>query len=115
MKPEDNINQVIELIDDTIHYLHSWVCTREGAYKAIAIDSVKKAFLSLTLGGWSTTHKVTENPITRFKEGVEDGTIILSTYPFGLPDKRKEELYKAHLERIKEFEAKYLKKNEENK
>jgi hypothetical protein len=61
-----------------------------------------------------TSGEDSRNIISTFKKGYNDGTIVLSTHAFALSEEYENELYKKHIENIREFEKKYNIANERN-
>lgn len=107
----DTLNELIEFMEETVSYLHSWCCVCSGSYRMIDYRGVKLAVISL-LGSVTVNGEDSRNIINTFKKGYNDGTILLSTYAFGLSEEYENELYKKHVEHVKHFEEKYNIKNE---
>jgi hypothetical protein len=99
-KGEKELNKVIEFMQECEQYLHSWCCTRNGKYLPVDTQNVRKVLMNIVANG-------SKNPIKEFKNGIEDGTIILGTFAFGLPSETKNLLYEKHCENVKKFEKKY--------
>lgn len=97
---EKKLSKVIDFLQECEQYLHSWCCTRTGKYVTVDTQGVRKILMNMVASG-------SKNPIREFKEGVENGTIILSTFAFGLPEEREKLLYENHCKNIKKFEKKY--------
>ena len=104
----EDIDNVVDFLVECEKYLHSWACTRTGTYKMHDTRKIRDVLMLLVANG-------SKNPIHDFKKGVEDGTILFSTYAFALAEPYKDELYKKHRENVENFEKKYNIKNEEDK
>lgn len=100
------LDEISELMEETVSYLHSWCCIRDGKYRMVDYRGVKLAVITL-LGSATANGEDSHDIIGRFKAGYNDGTIILSTFPFGLSKEYEDELYKKHAEHVKHFEEKY--------
>ena len=74
---EKTLNKAVDFMQECEQYLHSWCCTRMGKYQPIDTQGVRKILMDMVING-------SKNPIKEFREGVENGTIILSTFTFGL-------------------------------
>lgn len=105
---DSKIESLLEFMNQTVHYLHSWICTKDGEYKTYSLQDVRRAVMGLLL------HQ-DNDIINRFKNNVNDGSIILFQNAFCIADNVKIELYKHHLDLMKQFEEKYHINNEENK
>ena len=101
----EEIDKVVDFLSDCETYLHSWACTRNGKYEMHDTRKIREVLMLLVANG-------SKNPIRDFKKGVEDGTILFSTYAFALAEPYKNELYKKHRQNVEEFEKKYHIKNE---
>lgn len=93
-------DKVLELLSECAAYLHSWACVREGEYCTKDIKAVTDIFMNLIA-------LKPEDPIRAFKDGVENGSILLTTFQYNIPEDVKKRLYKRHCEIVKEFEKKY--------
>lgn len=94
-----DVDEVSEFLSECAAYLHSWACTREGKYCTKDIGAVTEVFMRfIALGA--------EDPVQAFKDGVENGTILLTTFQYNIPEKVKKRLYERHCEIVKEFEKK---------
>lgn len=99
-KSEKELNKVIEFLQECEQYLHSWCCTRNGKYLPVSTQGVQTILMDFVFKG-------SKNPIQEFKDKVEAGDIVLSTYAFALSEDVREQLYKNHCENVKKFEKKY--------
>ena len=97
---EKTLNKAVDFMQECEQYLHSWCCTRTGKYQPIDTQGVRKILMDMVING-------SKNPIKEFREGVENGTIILSTFTFGLSTNAKNLLYENHSNNVKKFEKKY--------
>lgn len=112
---DDILDKLAELMEETVSYLHSWCCTKDGEYKPVAYRSVKMAVISLLSGHALADREESHNILKTFKNGVKNGDIILLTDCFGISSEYKNKLYQQHKQNIKLFEEKYNIENEENK
>lgn len=103
-----SVKEMIDFMEDVTEYLHLWLCTKDGGYKPYNKKSVRQGILLLFAKG-------TEDVVSVFKKGVEDGTILIGVMPMGLSDNYKRERYEKALKRIEELEKKYKFNHEENK
>ena len=101
----DNIDNVVDFIQECVHYLSSWVCTRTGEFEPVDTSRVRDILMQLVAGG-------SNNPMSDFKEGVEKGKILLATNCICLLDDYRRECYEKCRKNIEEFEKKYNIKNE---
>ena len=108
----DTINEIRALMEETVSYLHSWCCTRNGEYHPTDYRSVKMAVISLLGGSAVAGREESHDIIGSFKNGVRNGSIMIGTQCFGLSKDYEEELYKKHTEHVKHFEEKYNIANE---
>lgn len=95
-----DINKVIDFMEDIVHYLHSWLCTKDGHYRLYDIRSVRKA-VALLLPVYE------DNLIEEFMKRVNEGTIFLYEFPFVLGKEYERKLYETHQKNIKDFNKKY--------
>lgn len=116
---KEYIDKLSELMEETVSYLHSWCCTRDGEYKPVDYRGVKLALISLLGNNVMASREQSHSVIEAFKNGVINGNVMVSpaTYvlAIGLPELRKSELYEKHCENVRLFEEKYCTKHEENK
>jgi hypothetical protein len=110
----DTINEIRALMEETVSYLHSWCCTRNGEYHPTDYRGVKMAVISLLGGSAVASREESHDIIGSFKNGVRNGSIMIGTQCFGLSKDYEEELYKKHAEHVKHFEEKYNIANERN-
>lgn len=112
---DDMLDKLAELMEETVSYLHSWCCTKDGEYKPVAYRSVKMAVISLLGGYASADREESHNILKAFKNGVKNGDIALQIDCFGISNEYKSKLYHQHKQNIKLFEEKYNIENEEDK
>lgn len=120
---QDSIKEYIDklagLMEETVSYLHSWCCTRDGKYKPVDYRGVKLAVISLLSNNVMASKEQSHNIIDEFKNGVINGSVLVQPATFifaiGLPEFREAELYDKHCENVRLFEEKYHIKHEENK
>lgn len=110
----DTINEIRALMEETVSYLHSWCCTRDGKYHPTNYRHVKMAVISLLGGSAVASREESHGIIDKFKDGVKNGSIMIGTLCFGLSEEYEKELYKKHAEHVKHFEEKYDIENERN-
>ena len=99
------IDKVVDFLCEVEKYLHSWICTKDGDYKMYDTRKVRQTLMFLVANG-------SKNPISDFKKGVNDGTILFSICAFALSNDQKKKLYQQHRKNVEEFEKKYNIKNE---
>lgn len=99
-KSEKELNKAINFLQECEQYLHSWCCTRDGKYFPMNTHDVQTILMDFVFKG-------SKNPIQEFKDKVEAGDIVLSTYALAFPEDVRKQLYKNHCENVKKFEKKY--------
>lgn len=113
------INKLSELMEETVSYLHSWCCTRNGKYEPVDYRGVKLALISLLSNNVMASKEESHSVIEEFKDGVINGNVMMSpatnVFALGLPEFRESELFEKHCENVRLFEEKYHIKHEENK
>lgn len=106
------LDKLAELMEETVSYLHSWCCTKDGEYKPVAYRSVKMAVISLLGGYASADREESHNILKAFKNGVKNGDIAPQIDCFGISNEYKSKLYIKHKKNVELFETKYGVKNE---
>ena len=106
MNADVGIDDLVEFLEDVTRYLHSWVCTRIGEYRMCSISDVRKVLQMLM------ARDIHSDIIKEFKDGVEQGYILIGTMTFGMVENYKKKLYDEHRKIMKDFCKKY--KYEEN-
>ena len=101
----DGLNEVFDFFQDCESYLHSWLCTKDGEYKLYDTNSVRTVLFGLLSHG-------STDLIDEFENGVETGRIMIRCSSIILPEKKRSLLYEHHLGLMRNFEKKYLIKNE---
>ena len=99
-------------MEETISYLYSWCCTRDGDYRMVNYRSVKMAVLRLLGGSFCASGEESRKIINAFKNGVKNGDIPIYDYLFCLTDSHKNELREEHRQNVNAFEKKYDINNE---
>ena len=111
---ENWLNELFDLMEETVSYLHSWCCTKDGEYKPVDYRGVKMAVISLLNGSVMASREESHNILDDFKDGVKNGSILVQASLFSIPGLKESELYERHVENVKLFEKKYSIKHEKN-
>lgn len=85
---------------ELLEYLSSWVRTKDGEYEPVNTTNIKGIIMQLFFDG-------SEDIIKSFKDGVNSGRILMSTYCIGLFDDYKKELYEKHKKIVDDYEKKH--------
>ena len=85
---------------ELLEYLSSWVKTKDGKYEPVDTTNIKSIIVQLFFDG-------SEDIIKSFKDGVNSGRILMSTYCIGLFDEKRQELYEKNKKIVDDYEKKH--------